>query len=332
MKTLLGDTVFNDLASCAWIYNADSAQQSVIADVEFEVTDLSATTKKRTGGRVTREREANETDLEYVVDRETVLLKVLDWIVFTPGVKGLLVELLKIDETKLGADKEYGDHFDLDDPNTDYLIAVLISSIFEDQEPLERLLIDLLSWYQLNYAPQLVVPDEPEGYYDDPSSDKYLGEPTPIDYEAAEVNKENLEKLPAEIDKLVAAIIPAVTGFLPEGLLGDLTIQGETTAEIVENLVVGLFKDSDSKDGLATTLMATDKATILRELRATLKIDEDYLANAKSEKVRHEKSAAKCKELITQLDTEFAERQAMESRLSNVEGMLQQILSKLNDK
>ena len=82
----------------------------------------------------------------------------------------------------------------------------------------------------------------------------------------------------------------------------------------------------------ATTLMATDKATILRELRATLKIDEDYLANAKSEKVRHEKSAAKCKELITQLDTEFAERQAMESRLSNVEGMLQQILSKLNDK
>lgn len=81
-----------------------------------------------------------------------------------------------------------------------------------------------------------------------------------------------------------------------------------------------------------TTLLATDKATVLRELRATLKIDEDFLAHADEQKASHEKSAAKCKELITALDTEYAEKQAMESRLTNVEGMLQQILTKLNEK
>jgi len=86
-----------------------------------------------------------------------------------------------------------------------------------------------------------------------------------------------------------------------------------------------------------TTLLATDKATILRELRATLKIDEDYLANAKNEKARHEKSAAKCKELITALDTEYAEKQAFEQRIQSLEhgqsqtnAMLQQIIDKLN--
>lgn len=89
----------------------------------------------------------------------------------------------------------------------------------------------------------------------------------------------------------------------------------------------------------ATTLLATDKATILRELRATLKIDEDYLANAKNEKARHEKSAAKCKELITALDTEYAEKQAFEQRIQSLEhgqsqtnAMLQQIIDKLNNK
>lgn len=87
----------------------------------------------------------------------------------------------------------------------------------------------------------------------------------------------------------------------------------------------------------ATTLLATDKATILRELRATLKIDEDYLANVKAEKARHEKSAAKCKELITSLDTEYAEKQAFEKRILSLEqgqsqtnSMLQQIIEKLN--
>lgn len=87
----------------------------------------------------------------------------------------------------------------------------------------------------------------------------------------------------------------------------------------------------------ATTLLATDKATILRELRATLKIDEDYLANVQTEKARHEKSAAKCKELITQLDTEFAEKQAFEQRIKTLEegqsqtnNMLQQIIDTLN--
>lgn len=87
----------------------------------------------------------------------------------------------------------------------------------------------------------------------------------------------------------------------------------------------------------ATTLLATDKATILRELRATLKIDEDYLAHADEEKARREKSVAKCHELIGLLDTEYAEKQAFEQRIAKLEqgtektnNMLEQILAKLN--
>ena len=77
--------------------------------------------------------------------------------------------------------------------------------------------------------------------------------------------------------------------------------------------------------------------SILRELRATLKIDEDYLANVKNEKARHEKSASRCKELITALDTEYAEKQAFEQRIKQLEqgqsqtnSMLQEIIDKLN--
>jgi hypothetical protein len=86
----------------------------------------------------------------------------------------------------------------------------------------------------------------------------------------------------------------------------------------------------------ATTLLATDKATILRELRATLKIDEDYLAHADEEKAKREKSVDKCRELIGLLDTEFAEKQAFEQRISKLEqgtektnNILEQILAKL---
>ena len=88
-----------------------------------------------------------------------------------------------------------------------------------------------------------------------------------------------------------------------------------------------------------TTLLATDKATILRELRATLKIDEDYLVHVDDEKARREKSVDKCRELIALLDTEFAEKQAFEQRIKALEdgqgqtnSILQQILDKLNSK
>lgn len=89
----------------------------------------------------------------------------------------------------------------------------------------------------------------------------------------------------------------------------------------------------------ATTLLATDKATILRELRATLKIDEDYLDHVDEEKARREKSVVKCRELIGLLDTEYAEKQAFEQRIKTLEdgqsqtnSMLQQIIKKLNEK
>ena len=89
----------------------------------------------------------------------------------------------------------------------------------------------------------------------------------------------------------------------------------------------------------ATTLLATDKEAIVRELRATLKIDEDYLANVQAETKKKKKQAEQCKTLIGQLDTAFAEKQAFEQRIAKLEegtaqtnNMLQQIWEKLKDK
>lgn len=113
------------------------------------------------------------------------------------------------------------------------------------------------------------------------------------------------------------------------------TLEGKSYTDAID---VNASMAPTDKPG-STTLLSTGKDAILRELRATLKIDEDYLANVENEKARHGKSAAKCKELITALDTEFAEKQAFEQRIRQLEqgqsqtnSMLQQIIDKLNSK
>ena len=86
----------------------------------------------------------------------------------------------------------------------------------------------------------------------------------------------------------------------------------------------------------AITLIATDKEPIVRELRATLKKAEDYLRSVETDVPRNEKRAGDCKNLIGKLDTAYAEKQELESRIKRLEDgnaetnkLLNQILTKL---
>ena len=86
----------------------------------------------------------------------------------------------------------------------------------------------------------------------------------------------------------------------------------------------------------ATTLVTTTKDVILRELRASLQIDEDFLANVEKTKEQKKKNVQQYKELISKLDTEWAEKQALENRIITLENnsketnsLLKSILEKL---
>lgn len=83
-------------------------------------------------------------------------------------------------------------------------------------------------------------------------------------------------------------------------------------------------------------LLATSKDIILRELRASLKLDEEFLATVDQTKEQKEKNVKSYKELIGKLDTEWAEKQALESRITTLENasketntLLKSILEKL---
>lgn len=87
----------------------------------------------------------------------------------------------------------------------------------------------------------------------------------------------------------------------------------------------------------ATSLVATSKDTILRELRASLKIDEEFLATVDETKEQKKKNVEQYKRLIGQLDTEWAEKQALENRITTLENnsketntLLKSILDKLS--
>lgn len=84
------------------------------------------------------------------------------------------------------------------------------------------------------------------------------------------------------------------------------------------------------------TLIATDKDPIIRELHATLKRAEDYIKSVETEVPRNKKRIDDCKKLIGSLDTVYAEKQELDSRIKKLEDsnahtneLLTQILSKL---
>lgn len=86
----------------------------------------------------------------------------------------------------------------------------------------------------------------------------------------------------------------------------------------------------------AITLIATDKEPILRELHATRKKAEDYLNSVDTMVPRNRKRVQDCDALIARLDTAYAEKQQMESRMQKleegnaaIEQMLNKILNKL---
>lgn len=87
----------------------------------------------------------------------------------------------------------------------------------------------------------------------------------------------------------------------------------------------------------ATTLVTTSKDTIVRELRASLKIDEDFLKTVDETKEQKKKNVQQYKTLIGKLDTEWAEKQALEGRITALENnsketntLLKSILDKLS--
>ena len=84
-------------------------------------------------------------------------------------------------------------------------------------------------------------------------------------------------------------------------------------------------------------LVATEKDTILRELRSSLKDAENYLKGTETEIPRQQKRKAQCEELIATLDTAFAEKQALDARIQKLENgaqetntLLKQLLKKLD--
>ena len=87
----------------------------------------------------------------------------------------------------------------------------------------------------------------------------------------------------------------------------------------------------------ALAVVATDKETILQELRGTRNACEKYLKESETEIPKSKKRITRCDELIGKLDTAFAEKQAIENRFVKLEeqssethAMLKQILKKLD--
>lgn len=109
-------------------------------------------------------------------------------------------------------------------------------------------------------------------------------------------------------------------------------IEGKNYTDTVE--VTGYMFPTEKPGSI--TLVATDKEPIIRELNATLKRAEDYLKNVETEVPKNKKRIDDCKTLISLLDTAYAEKQELESRIKKLEDngaetnkLLNQILSKL---
>ena len=223
LSAIIPNTLMEDIASIAWLYNNNEPNRTPKA-----VVDVASRS-------ITRYEVQEEED--YAVDRESVLLRILYILVFNEGIRSFAVDLLGIDYENLGLDKEYGAEFD--GSNTDFLLAVLIESVFTDAEPVLRLLIDLLSWYEIVYAPKSVRTEYNLNYAGD------------FDYEGNDINKTQLEALPGNLDDLIGAIVPLLGSVMNMSALTNLTFTGDDTSEIVKNLLVQLLQDQ-VKDGKKT--------------------------------------------------------------------------------
>ena len=110
------------------------------------------------------------------------------------------------------------------------------------------------------------------------------------------------------------------------------SIAGKNFTDAVE---VTAYMFPTEKPG-AITLIATDKETIVRELKATQKRAEDYLKRVETEVPKNKKRVEDSKALISLLDTEYAEKQELENRIKKLESgtaetnnLLKQLIAKL---
>lgn len=88
----------------------------------------------------------------------------------------------------------------------------------------------------------------------------------------------------------------------------------------------------------AISLIAPDIDTIIRELKISLKNSEDYLKSTETEIPKQQQRIVECKELIASLDKDYAEKKALDARITKLEegtqetnSMLKEILKKLNN-
>ncbi len=249
LNTIITDRLFVTLASCAW-YNDENASDEngryvSIKDVEYDYSNLNNSSVIN---------DVKYTD--YYVDRETVLLAVLDTLLFQDSVRDLiggLVGNMKFDDETLQ---------NIKNDDNDALLTRLIYGVFQDGEALERLLIDLLSWYDIEYAPERVDVSD-------------LSATLPeFNEETTGLNEAELEKLPEQLDGLVAAILPLLGELLPTfGVDLELDLTGDTLEEMVQNLITSLFKDTLNEDGSVKGGLGTTLFALLVNLLGANKLD-----------------------------------------------------------
>ena len=109
----------------------------------------------------------------------------------------------------------------------------------------------------------------------------------------------------------------------------DVTYQldGKNFTDMVD-VTASIFS---TKNPGALTLVSTEKDSIVRELHATLKMSENYIREAEREVPKQKKRIEDCRNLISQLDTEFKEKQENEQRFVKLEETQRQQGSKLDE-
>lgn len=105
------------------------------------------------------------------------------------------------------------------------------------------------------------------------------------------------------------------------------TLDGKNFTDAVD-VTATMFS---TKNPGCISLISTDKDAVVRELHATLKTSENYIKEAEREVPKQEKRIKKCKELISQLDTEYKERQQTEERFTKLEETQKEQGSKLDE-
>ncbi|MBR5827189.1 MAG: hypothetical protein IKY78_08930, partial [Clostridia bacterium] len=244
LKDIINDQLLVTIASCAW-YDVNKDGTVMIKTPEFNTQNLDNSESVNT-----------EVSAEYVVDRESVLLTVLESIVFQPGVRDLLAKFVDMFDFSDESLKAYEFQNEAGEINVNGLLSVLVYGVFNDPQAIEALLINLLSWYNIVYEEGREVPDTLTGITGN-------GEWT------APLNKDELNNLPTQLDNLITAVLPLVGELLPAlGVELPFAISGDNVEAIVENLLTSLFVDSEDKAGLATTIF-----TALVELFGKNKLD-----------------------------------------------------------